>query len=78
MNHIVDCATDYSTTSLRWGNHPAYWRLDREEGPEEADEMERLKERQKNIESERRREQQAEQIRNTSLADQDQLEAWPA
>jgi len=78
MNHVRYYDEDCSAHFLTWENHPPYWRLEREEGPEEADEMERLKEKQKKIENERRREQKIEQTRDTSLAEQDHPEAWPA
>jgi hypothetical protein len=78
MNHVHYYNEDCSTNFLVWGNHPAYLRLEREEGPEEADEMERLKDRQKEKENERRRERRVEQTRDTSLAEPDHIETWPA
>ena len=54
MTHMDDLGKEY-INSLAWENHPLDWRLDREESPEEADEMERLKAEQ------RRREEQEQQ-----------------
>jgi len=52
--------------------------LEREESPEEADEMERLKKKQREIENDRSREQKVEQTVDRSLAEQDHVETWPA
>lgn len=78
MNQVHYCDKDYSIPFPTWEDQPSYWKLEREESPEEADEMERLKEKQRKIERDRSHEQKAEQPRDTSLAEPDQIEAWPA
>ena len=78
MNQVHYSDKDYSIHIPKWEDHLSYWRLEREESPEEADEMERLKEKQRQIERDRSHQQNAEQPQGTSLPEPEQVEAWPA
>ncbi len=75
MNQGYFSDTDCGTHIRQLEPPISYW-LDRERSPEEADEMERLKEKQRKIEKERR-EQKAEQTGNPRLSDE-QRKAWPS
>jgi len=47
MNHVHSSVTDCSINFSALVNHASYLRLEQEDDSEEADEMERLKDRQK-------------------------------
>jgi hypothetical protein len=57
----VHSSDSCNTNILALENYSSYWRLEREETPEEADEMERLKERQREREEELAKEEEREE-----------------